>query len=113
MAVRVEFLGADTDAQGVTVAAGADNLQDPFNPVGRGDCLETASLMVMAGHLLPDDAYDSVAGAARRALGLPVAGPTPGSVADLLLVRAATVREAIAAAPADRIVLRGGRPVGG
>ena len=47
------------------LAAGADNLQDPFNLVGRGDCLETASLMVMAGHLLPDDAYHCVAGAAR------------------------------------------------
>ena len=42
---------------GVNVAAGADNLQDPFNPVGRGDPLETAALMVMAGHLLPADAY--------------------------------------------------------
>ena len=35
-------------AAGVNVAAGADNLQDPFNPVGRGDPLETAGLMVMA-----------------------------------------------------------------
>ena len=62
-----------TDA-GVNLAAGADNLQDPFNPVGRGDCLETASLMVMAGHLLPEDAYHSVANAARAALGLASAG---------------------------------------
>ena len=43
-------------AAGVNVAAGADNLQDPFNPVGRGDPLETAGLMIMAAHLLPDDA---------------------------------------------------------
>lgn len=98
-------------AAGVTVAAGADNLQDPFNPVGRGDCLETAALMVMAGHLLPDDAYDSVAGAARQALGLPAAGVTEGAAADLVLLRAATAREAIAAAPGDRLVLRRGIPV--
>ncbi len=38
---------------GVTLAAGADNLQDPFNVVGRGDPFETAALLVMAGHLTP------------------------------------------------------------
>src|SRR5690606_34419752 len=30
---------------GVTVAAGADNVQDPFNPVGRACPFETAGLM--------------------------------------------------------------------
>ena len=52
-------------AAGVNVAAGADNLQDPFNPVGRGDPLETAGLMVMAAHLLPDEALATVTAAAR------------------------------------------------
>jgi len=28
------------------VAAGGDNLRDPFHPVGRGDALEVAALMV-------------------------------------------------------------------
>ena len=45
---------------GVLVAAGADNVQDPFNLVGRSDPLETAALMVMAGHQLPDTAFDMV-----------------------------------------------------
>ena len=94
---------------GVTLAAGWDNLQDPFNPVGRGDCLETAALMVMAGHLLPDDAYHTVAGATREVMGLPAAGPAPGLAADLVLLRAASVREAVAMAAADRIVVRAGR----
>lgn len=31
-------------AGGVTVCAGADNLRDPFNPLGRADPLETAAL---------------------------------------------------------------------
>ncbi len=52
---------------GVNVAAGADNLQDPFNTVGRADPMETASLMVMAGHLSPDDAFRD--GRQRRAAG--------------------------------------------
>ncbi|MFZ4718503.1 MAG: amidohydrolase family protein [Ilumatobacteraceae bacterium] len=98
---------------GVNVAAGADNLQDPFNFVGRGDCLETAALMVMAGHLLPDDAYACVAGAARAALGLAAAGTRPGEVADLVLVPAASIREAVAFGPAGRAVVRAGRVVGG
>ncbi len=95
-------------AAGVNVAAGADNLQDPFNPVGRGDCLETASLMVMAGHLLPEDAYATVSRAARAAMGLPAAGTEVGMAADLVLLPAETTREAIAFAPSDRTVIRAG-----
>ncbi|MSV81965.1 MAG: amidohydrolase family protein [Actinobacteria bacterium] len=98
---------------GVNLAAGADNLQDPFNPVGRGDCLETASLMVMAGHQLPAQAYHSVSAAVRRLMGLPAAAVSPGATADLVLIPAASVREAIALAPAGRIVIRGGRRVDG
>lgn len=95
-------------AAGVNVAAGADNLQDPFNPVGRGDCLETASLMVMAGHLLPQDAYATVSTAVRTAMGLPIAGTTVGMAADLVLLSASTTREAIAFAPPHRTVIRAG-----
>lgn len=100
-------------AAGANVAAGADNLQDPFNPVGRGDCLETAGLMIMAGHVLPGDAYDMVSGNVRRLMGRPAAGPAVGQVADLVLVPAATVREAIAFAPSGRTVIRAGRVVAG
>ena len=95
-------------AAGVNLAAGADNLQDPFNPVGRGDCLETASLMVTAGHLLPHDAYGSVSTAARIAMGLPVAGVEVGMVADLVLLPVRSTREAIAFAPGGRTVIRAG-----
>jgi cytosine deaminase len=99
---------ASLRAAGVNVAAGADNLQDPFNPVGRGDCLETASLMVMAGHLLPEDAYGTVSRAARAAMDLPIAGTEVGMAADLVLLSADTTREAIAFAPTDRTVIRAG-----
>jgi cytosine deaminase len=95
----------------VNVAAGWDNLQDPFNPMGRGDCLETAAMMVMAAHVLPNEAYHSVANATRRACGLADAGPFVGGVADLLLIRAANEREAMASASADRVVVRAGAVV--
>lgn len=86
-------------AAGVVVAAGADNLQDMFNPVGRGDPLETAGLMVVSAHVLPDDALAMVSTAARQVLGLP---PTTERVR----IPAATVREAIAFGPPGRQVVR-------
>jgi cytosine deaminase len=94
-----------------TLAAGADNLQDPFNVVGRADPFETAALLVMAGHLSPAEAYHAVSAASRAAMGLPAVDIVPGSPAELLAVRAASVREAIATAPAGRIVVHRGRVV--
>ena len=76
-------------AAGVNVAAGADNLQDPFNPVGKACPFETAGLMIMAAHLLPDEAWNSVsAAAASLALGRPAAGVMAGASAHLVAVRA-------------------------
>lgn len=96
---------------GVVVAAGGDNVQDPFNPVGRSDPLETAALLVMAAHQKPEDAYDMVSNDVRRVLGRAVVDIEPGAPADLLLVRSRSVREAIADAPVDRRVYRAGRLV--
>jgi cytosine deaminase len=96
---------------GVRVAAGADNLRDPFNPVGRGDALETASLLVTAGHLDFAEALHLITDGARDVMGLPAAGPVVGRIADLLAVRAANAGEAIAFGPADRFVLHAGHLV--
>ena len=96
---------------GVRVGAGADNVQDPFNPVGRSDAFETASLLVTAGHLTPDEAWDLVSAGARSVMGLPAAGPHVGAHAELLAVRAHSLTEAIATAPADRLVIHAGRLV--
>ncbi|MFN0028397.1 MAG: amidohydrolase family protein [Acidimicrobiales bacterium] len=96
---------------GVNVAGGADNLQDPFNTAGRGDPLETAALLMMAGHLDATAAYHAVSTAARRAMNLPDGAVAVGQAADLLAIKAATVREAIASAPMDRLVFSRGRLV--
>jgi cytosine deaminase len=98
-------------AAGATLAAGGDNLRDPFNAMGRGDPLETAALMVMAGHLTPDEAYTSVSSGARKAMGLPPVEVRAGSPADLLAVRGRSLTDAIAAASEDRLVLKAGRVV--
>lgn len=93
---------------GVVVAAGADNVQDPFNLVGRSDPLETASLMVMAGHQLPDVAYDLVSNQARIALGLEPVRFEVGDPADLVAIDAPSARGAMADAPMSRRVYRHG-----
>lgn len=96
---------------GVTLAAGGDNVRDPFNPVGRGDALETVSYLVTAGHLSVDEALDAVTTGARKAMGLAPAGTDVGAQADLLAIRGGSSAEAIAAAPTDRYVIHRGNLV--
>jgi cytosine/creatinine deaminase len=96
---------------GVLVAAGGDNWRDPFNPVGRIDPMETASLLVTAGHVPLGHAYELVSGQARAVLGLPPAGLRTGDAADLLAIRAADLAEAVASGTEDRMVFHRGRIV--
>lgn len=96
---------------GVVVAAGGDNVQDPFNPLGRADPLETAALLVVAAHLSPEEAVEAVGPSARGVLGLEPARLEAGDVADFVAVRASGVREALALAPGERVVVRSGRVV--
>lgn len=98
-------------AAGVPVAAGADNVRDPFNPLGRSDGLETAALAVIAGHVHPEVAIGMVTDQARRVMGLPVAGPRVGARAELLAVRGTGLYDVLATAPADRIVIHDGAVV--
>lgn len=96
---------------GVVVAGGGDNVQDPFNPVGRSDPLETAALLVMAAHQRPEDAWSMVADDARRVLGVRPVDVAIGSTADLVAVDTGSIRSAIAEAPVARRVFRSGREV--
>ena len=96
---------------GVLVAAGGDNWRDPFNPVGRIDPMETASLLVSAGHLAPARAYQLVSAAARELMGLPPAALRAGEVADLIAIAAADVGEAVAGGSEERMVWHRGRLV--
>ena len=95
---------------GVVLAGGGDNVQDPFNPMGRADPLETASLLVTAGHLTSAEAYRAVSAAARAALCLPEVRLAPGYPAELVAVRATSLDQALAD-PADRLVIHQGRVV--
>jgi cytosine deaminase len=96
---------------GVLLAGGGDNVRDPFNPVGRADPLETASLLVTAGHLTLDEALAAVTTSARRLLersGMPTGDPAEP---DLVAIRASSVGDAIAGAAPARVAFRRGRVV--
>ena len=98
-------------AAGANVAAGGDNVRDAFNAVGRADPMETAALMVMAGHLTPAEAWHAVGAAGRLAMGLPVAGPVVGAAAELLCVEGTDLVDALARAGQTRTVVHAGRVV--
>ncbi|MFT4228729.1 MAG: amidohydrolase family protein [Microbacterium sp.] len=96
---------------GIALAAGGDNVQDPFNPLGNADMVDVAAELVLAGHLTPTQAWDVAANGGRAVFGLPPARGRVGDVADIVLVRAAHTAEALAERAPDRIVIRGGRVV--
>jgi cytosine deaminase len=96
---------------GATLAAGGDNVQDVFNPIGCGDPLQTAQLVVAAGQQDVQTAYRLVSEGARAVMGLPPVRIAPGSPAELLAVAGGSLREVCATASEDRIVLRGERVV--
>ena len=93
---------------GVTVLAGGDNLQDPFNPLGRADPLEAAGLLVSAGHYFPEDAFDAVSSTVHGRLSGELPFLTPGANAHFMLTPAKSVREFIAFANQPRSVFRHG-----
>lgn len=98
-------------AGGVNVAAGGDNVQDPFSALGRGDPLAVAELLVTAAHLTVEEAWAAVSAGGRRALRRPPVDVVEGQPAELLAIRAPSLRSAIADAPADRLVIHEGRVV--
>ena len=83
-------------------------MQDPFNPLGRGDPYDVAGLMVLTTHLTVEEALRMVTTSARVATGASAAGVAPGSRADLVLVPVPDARTAVAETPERRIVIRGG-----
>ena len=96
---------------GARLGAGADNVRDPFNPLGRCDPFETVSLLVTAAHTTLDEACHLVTAGARSVMRMPLAGPTAGARAELLAIRAGSLHEAAATADPNRHVIYRGRLV--
>jgi cytosine deaminase len=94
--------------EGVIVAAGADNLQDPFNLVGRGDPLEIASLLMVSAHISTAMAIQMISSHAHHVVHGVTSSLSVGEPATFVATLAANLRESIAMGPPDRIVVYGG-----
>jgi cytosine deaminase len=93
-------------AAGVKVRFGTDNVRDWFFPFGDGDMLDTALFATVAAGVENDT--DLLAGLCDGRAAL-----MPGEPADLVLVPASSMEDALARRQAGRIVFKGGRQVAG
>jgi cytosine deaminase len=104
-------------AAGVTVGLGSDGVRDLWTPWGDGDPLGRAALLAWrAGARRDQDleaALELATAGGAGVLGLEGHGLAPGCWADLALVPAATVGEAVVAHPPRSLVLKRGRVLAG
>ncbi len=100
---------------GVTVLGGNDGIRDTWSPYGNPDMLERAMIIGLRYNLRRDDeievALDTVTHAGARGCGFEAYGLVPGNRADLVLVDAQTVAQAVVSRPVRRLVVSGGRIV--
>lgn len=100
---------------GVNAVVASDNVRDFWSPFGRADQLERAGLAAYCAGWRTDaglaDALALVTDGPARALHRQPARLAVGDPADLVLVPAASLGEALVEAPPGRVVVRGGRVV--
>jgi cytosine/adenosine deaminase-related metal-dependent hydrolase len=100
-------------AAGVAVGLGSDGIRDLWSPWGDGDVLARAALLAWrAGARRDEDlatALEVATSGGAAVLGLPGYGLDPGCAADLVLVPAITLGEAVVTHPPRTLVLKSGR----
>jgi cytosine deaminase len=100
-------------AHGVIVFVGSDNIRDAWSPYGNGDILDRARLVGYRSALLTDAdlrlAFDLVTTNVARVMGRPAPVIEAGAAADLVVVDAAHVPEAVATVPPRRLVIKAGK----
>jgi cytosine deaminase len=105
-----EFLEA-----GVNVAVAQDDIDDPYYPFGRGDMLELAFVMCHAAHLGSprelESAFDMITCNAAKGMRMERYGIRVGDDADLVLLDAGGVRDALRLQPDRLAVIKRGRIV--
>jgi cytosine deaminase len=108
-------LVAPCRAAGVTIFAGNDGIRDTWTPYGSPDMLERAMLVGLRNNFRRDDeiaiAFDCISGAGATGCGFADYGLAVGDRADLVLLDARSLAEAVVARPARRLVVAGGRIV--
>jgi cytosine deaminase len=100
-------------AAGVAVAAATNNVQNAFTPAGNTDPLLLTYLLVVGAHMgAAADmaaALDMVTGAPAQILGYQDHGVAVGCRADLVVLDASSLAEAVGGLPARVLVVKGGR----
>jgi cytosine/creatinine deaminase len=100
-------------ARGVTLFAGSDNIRDCWSPYGDGDMLDRAAIIAERHALFTDreleEAFALTTSEADKALGGPRRELRAGAVADLVVVAAVSVADAVVDRPPRTLVLRAGR----
>lgn len=102
-------------AAGVTIFGGNDGIRDTWTPYGSPDMLERAMLVGLRNNFRRDDeialAFDCISAAGAKGCGFADYGLRPGARADLVLVEARSLAEAVVVRPPRRLVVSGGRIV--
>lgn len=100
---------------GVTIFGGNDGIRDTWTPYGSPDMLTRAMMIGLRNDLRRDDevqwAFECVSASAARACGFADYGLMPGARADLVLVQASGIAEAVAQRAPRRLVVSGGQVV--
>lgn len=102
-------------SRGVNVCSGSDNVRDTWSPMGNGDMLERARQIAMRLGWSRDeqlaDAFDIVSQGGAKALGTANYGLAPGCDANLMLLPAENIAQAVVACPLERTVISRGQVV--
>jgi cytosine deaminase len=102
-------------ARGVNVVTSQDDVNDPYYPFGKPDPLECALMMAHVAQLtLPhelEQVMDMITVNSARAARVSDYGIAPGCRADLVVVEASSVHEALRLQPVRRHVIKDGREV--
>lgn len=101
---------------GVGVALGTDGIRDSWTPFGNGDMLERAMMLAYRLDYRRDEdialALEAAIGGGAALMGLQNHGLEPGCRADLMLIDAETVAEAVVGRSPRRATFKGGLRVG-
>lgn len=101
---------------GVAFAGGTDGINDLWGPYGEGDMLRRAMLIAYRNSGRTDAelglAFHAVTAGAAGVLGLDGYGLEPGCAADLVVLDARSVAEAVVRVPVRDVVVKAGRVVG-
>ncbi len=100
---------------GVNVAIGQDDIDDSYYPFGRGDMLELAWMMAHAAHLTTEgelnSCYDMVTKNGAKGMGMDDYGVRAGARADLVVLDAPSIHEALRLQAPRTHVIKAGRVV--